>query len=1020
VVVKEDQHEEDPGPDDAEVEKWLEEWAEVDRDAVDYLDDAMRAIGWEPVPGPDLDRAATALRDGATSNAAMYRYVVAELGGVDALPGSDRDLWVAAAAGTMAPADGHDDVEGVAAVFALQHADWLGLVLGLVRRGVGAVPDAEAALEDVEALDDIEGEIEDREGLVAVLAQAIDTLLPRWQALGILDEHGGLTRLGRWGLPVALRDTWRGPAALPPVDEELRRAARDALADKPRDLDSLRKALAKDHGIVEADELYRAVIADEDAWALPDGTYVHLPTLVEGLVLTHQLTAEEVALGALDDGADLALIGYFADEGIPLRGGGRLVVRQAQYGYDVPGPGPSSLAGPAGWLDGFEAGDALALRLSGGEVELEAAVFPDDPDADEQYQESLVTMVRTALALARANADDPEEGVGVWAPDLVLTLRRENPGIFDRALPPLGLLLAGVGMEVHDSLIGLPGTSWAGEPDWFDDHQRAAWRSWLEAISAAEAERLPERAQLTALAQALDDCGLVDYVQADLADSTAHAALVAAMTDATDGTLAAVPLLLGARLAELRGDGPQTLSLVEQAFATDPANEDAAAELADLRSIAGEAAEADRLYRVAGLDPLADEAVLVRRYLAPPAEGPGRNKPCPCGSGKKYKLCHGKKAVHPLNERAPWLWRKIQMFVQRGPNRGELLDWAGLLAGTDPDSGEAVARAMGDPTTQDFATFDGGLLDRFLAEWGWLLPSDERALAEEWRACPRRLMEVQEVRRFRGLVTRDLVSDETVEIVDKTMSRTVSVKDLLLGRPLPDGAGALCMQTDPMRVPRMLRAPLLNLMRAGTEGAEIASFFAPKGDPEVRTPEGHELVDSTARYVLTEADRVWSELAGRYDDDGRGGLVVLSEHDSVRGQLRRDGDQLTLRAMSIERLRSLQDVVTELDPGAVLVDVSSVPFGPAWEGRQAGAGGPEQAAPELSAEDMAGIARTFEQRWLAQEIPALGGMTPQDAAAGERRADLIALLDDFEWTQREHPQPLQMDIDRLRRELGLA
>jgi len=26
---------------------------------------------------------------------------------------------------------------------------------------------------------------------------------------------------------------------------------------------------------------------------------------------------------------------------------------------------------------------------------------------------------------------------------------------------------------------------------------------------------------------------------------------------------------------------------------------------------------------------------------APPARKPGRNDPCPCGSGKKYKKCHG-------------------------------------------------------------------------------------------------------------------------------------------------------------------------------------------------------------------------------------------------------------------------------------------------------------------------------------------------------------------------------------------
>lgn len=28
----------------------------------------------------------------------------------------------------------------------------------------------------------------------------------------------------------------------------------------------------------------------------------------------------------------------------------------------------------------------------------------------------------------------------------------------------------------------------------------------------------------------------------------------------------------------------------------------------------------------------------------------GRNDPCPCGSGKKYKFCHGKKGAEPLQE----------------------------------------------------------------------------------------------------------------------------------------------------------------------------------------------------------------------------------------------------------------------------------------------------------------------------------------------------------------------------------
>ena len=699
---------------------------------------------------------------------------------------------------------------------------------------------------------------------------------------------------------------------------------------------------------------------------------------------------------------------------MPLRGGGRLVIRRAEHGYEVPGPGTSSLDGPPGWLEEFQPGDVVALRYAQGEVVAEQAVFPTDPDGDEKYANALVQVVRTAMTLARAEAaeDDP---YGVWFCDLVVTLRSDHPKILKRAYPPLGQLLAGLGLEVSGPFFGLPGTPWQGEPEWFDDQQREAWRAWRDALGAANDQRLPGPKELADLAEALADSSLVDFVAADLDDTPQHAQLVAAMGDAVIGARSAVPLLLEARLAERRGDGVRMLSLVEQAVAADPSNQDAAADLGDLRSVAGDAAEADRLYRLGGLDPLADEVVLVRHYLAPPAEGPARNKPCPCGSGKKYKVCHGRTAAHPLPDRAPWLWRKIMMFVQRPPNRTELLDWAGLLAGTDPEDREAVSGAMSDPTTHDFATFDGGLLERFITTWGPILPGDELELAEQWLSCPRRLMEVEDVRPFRGLLVRDLVSGETLEILDKTMSRSTSVKDVLLARPLPDGAGALRMQADGLRLPRLMRAPLLEIMRDGRGGEAIASFLAPKGPPEIVTTEGDELVDSTARYTLTEPDRTWAELAARYDEHGPDGLVALGPGGSIRGHLTRDGDRVVLHAMSAERLRSLQDVLEEIDPDASLIDVSSVPFGAFADSSVAG-----QPAPELSPDDWAQLARASEERWLAQEIPALGGLTPRAAAVGDRRADLVALLEDIEWTQRAHPQPADMDLDRVRRDLGLA
>jgi hypothetical protein len=38
--------------------------------------------------------------------------------------------------------------------------------------------------------------------------------------------------------------------------------------------------------------------------------------------------------------------------------------------------------------------------------------------------------------------------------------------------------------------------------------------------------------------------------------------------------------------------------------------------------------------------PLPDRDALRPRQIQPPTEKPGRNDPCWCGSGKKYKYCH--------------------------------------------------------------------------------------------------------------------------------------------------------------------------------------------------------------------------------------------------------------------------------------------------------------------------------------------------------------------------------------------
>ncbi|GAB2776112.1 hypothetical protein GCM10027020_31690 [Nocardioides salsibiostraticola] len=118
--------------------------------------------------------------------------------------------WVAELAQTMSPSElpEDDDIEAVSATLALQHVDWLGLALGVVRRGPGGDLDPQVVQDDIEQLDEIDGEIEDPEGHLAVLEMALLHLTPLWQDLGVLDANQRLTERGIWGLPRALHRIW--------------------------------------------------------------------------------------------------------------------------------------------------------------------------------------------------------------------------------------------------------------------------------------------------------------------------------------------------------------------------------------------------------------------------------------------------------------------------------------------------------------------------------------------------------------------------------------------------------------------------------------------------------------------------------------------------------------------------------------------------------------------------------------------------------------------------------------------
>ncbi len=101
-----------------------------------------------------------------------------------------------------------------------------------------------------------------------------------------------------------------------------------------------------------------------------------------------------------------------------------------------------------------------------------------------------------------------------------------------------------------------------------------------------------------------------------------------------------------------------------------------------------------------------------------------RNRPCPCGSGRKHKACCLPRLRHPLPARAPLVYTRIAEYAQRPANSSCYDAYLGLCANVVP------------LLALDPAIFEGGLLRRYLDARGHLLPDDERALAEAWRTTP--------------------------------------------------------------------------------------------------------------------------------------------------------------------------------------------------------------------------------------------------------------------------------------------
>jgi hypothetical protein len=449
---------------------------------------------------------------------------------------------------------------------------------------------------------------------------------------------------------------------------------------------------------------------------------------------------------------------------------------------------------------------------------------------------------------------------------------------------------------------------------------------------------------------------------------------------------------------------------------------------------------------------------------------PGRNEPCPCGSGRKYKRCCGAaggaldvaQSLHALDEA---LAARILHFGET-----ELADALREAAEACPfDPYDALYMPIASTYLIHLARVGEGTLARaFLEREGRRLAPRER----EWlEACGRAWLsawEVVDVFPGRGLHLRDLLTGEERGVTERLATQGLRPRLAICARVV-DAAGVAVLAgchpraLDPLAVDgvasevrRILRAgrnpipaerlrgefceTLLEIWRDAVEELDR------RPPPRLENTDGDPLQDTLDRFRLEPGARREVEAAlgaidgfrieSLPDPDAAVATVFRAVRDKTSvagmdsvtlGSIEIDAIEVRVRTNSERRADDLRSRI-EAACGRLLVHAGRErrdlrDMLPSAAARRATEG--EAATDPEEHEELDAAVLQFKRRhyaaWPDEPVPALDGLTPRQAARRpEARRRLVALLKDFEMSEARERPGRRFDVDELRRELGIG
>jgi hypothetical protein len=567
------------------------------------------------------------------------------------------------------------------------------------------------------------------------------------------------------------------------------------------------------------DLLYEITSAPGPLLHLRDGRILDAAVVAEGAVLPHRLSATEVANNWLDLEPDLAVLVPVAegDGGLFLENGTPLPLRRTRT--RAAGPSGSDVTthrieGPDGWLTGLAAGDLVHVRVGSGIV---SVVRAGEPGPTSPTREAVAGCESAFDAHAPGEPADgtPEDLAALQAAGLV-----DGWWAPQGERCPFGELVRASTLELSGDQAGRPG-AWERLQDLRDllgpiaRHRLLtetggktlieAMKAWRERTSDGGFDPPPT------LGRALDDdLELADALVAELRRaafnqvSTVEEAseLVAHYLDAAavpSGRRGAGLVGLRARAALARGDLALAEDLATQATRLDAHHPTAVEIQAELTANRGDLRGAVSLLRRVR-SPDDREFGLLSAHLARMNPDVGRNEPCPCGSGRKYKQCHLGRNELPGDAAVAWFLDQVRTYVvELAPPRmlADLAESVPLPSGQpddpdDPSAAEDVAMVV----AQDIAVFEMGWLDRFASARQPILSEEQRSWAAGWPDSQRPgLYRVD--RAGSGLTLKNIETDETFDVGTSLATEAIPDGTVAWARLLPARGrwwtGGLCI-----------------------------------------------------------------------------------------------------------------------------------------------------------------------------------------------------------------------------------